>query len=225
MSRRTCHFRQTRPPGFTLIELLTVIAIIAILASILIPVVGRVRESARGTVCGNNVRQWGMAIILFAQDNDGYFMTRGEWPHNNVNDNWASTESIYPYYMDKRDAVRDFRTCPSAIGLPRGTVTYVMSRPLIGGTVAPQNRIPLHAAISPSNLLLFLDSAPQNDGLAILGTLESASNLVGPRSRYDRHGGHMNAVFGDGHVRRIHWGEPRDSHSFTENWSRWLTIQ
>lgn len=61
------------PRAFTLIELLTVIAIIGLLAAILIPVVGRVRESARVTQCGANVRQIGLAFTLYAQDNRGYY--------------------------------------------------------------------------------------------------------------------------------------------------------
>lgn len=54
--------------GFTLIELLTVIAIIGILAAILIPVVGAVRESARGAACASNVRQMLTGIHLYAEE-------------------------------------------------------------------------------------------------------------------------------------------------------------
>src|SRR5699024_9381544 len=57
--------------AFTLIELLTVIAIIGILASILIPVVGAVRENARGAKCTSNMRQMGQAIHMYAQENGG----------------------------------------------------------------------------------------------------------------------------------------------------------
>lgn len=56
-----------------MIELLTVIAIIGILAAILIPVVGRVRESARTSVCASNLRQIGLATHAFASDNNDYF--------------------------------------------------------------------------------------------------------------------------------------------------------
>ncbi|EIQ01216.1 prepilin-type N-terminal cleavage/methylation domain-containing protein [Opitutaceae bacterium TAV1] len=55
--------------AFTLVELLTVIAIIGILAAIIIPAVGKVRQSSRRAVCTSNLRQIGIAAGLFAQDN------------------------------------------------------------------------------------------------------------------------------------------------------------
>lgn len=62
---------KNRTSGFTLIELLTVIAIIAILAAILIPTLGKVRAQARLSNCVSNLRQWAMANLVHAQDHDG----------------------------------------------------------------------------------------------------------------------------------------------------------
>lgn len=84
--------------GFTLIELLTVIAIIGILASILIPVTGQVREQARRSVCQSNIRQQLTAFFVYAEEHgdESYWETH---PTNPIGaDNMP--ESIYPVYVD-----------------------------------------------------------------------------------------------------------------------------
>jgi prepilin-type N-terminal cleavage/methylation domain-containing protein/prepilin-type processing-associated H-X9-DG protein len=62
--------KRRKGKGFTLIELLTVIAIIAVLASILFPVFARAREQARKATCQSNLKQLGLALLMYSQDYD-----------------------------------------------------------------------------------------------------------------------------------------------------------
>lgn len=69
-----------RLAAFTLIELLVVIAIIGILAGILIPAVGKVRESSNSATCVSNLRQIAAAGLMYANENNGRLPTQGKQP-------------------------------------------------------------------------------------------------------------------------------------------------
>jgi len=64
--------------GFTLVELLVVIAVIAILAALLLPALGRGKEQAQATQCRGNLRQWGMGYRMYADDNNDFLPRRGQ---------------------------------------------------------------------------------------------------------------------------------------------------
>ena len=97
--------RSKTKKGFTLIELLVVISIIALLLSILMPALTKVKDQARSAVCKSNLKQWGLCFSMYlVENNEKYavgFSAAGTW------DGWI--EKMEPYYEDG-----DLFICPSA---------------------------------------------------------------------------------------------------------------
>ncbi|MGI5818576.1 MAG: DUF1559 domain-containing protein [Armatimonadota bacterium] len=97
-----------RRKGFTLIELLVVIAIIAILAAILFPVFARAREKARQSSCMSNLKQIGLAHMMYAQDYDERLAPYEVNHGSSLRRASATYDTIYPYINNEQVYI-----CPS----------------------------------------------------------------------------------------------------------------
>lgn len=190
--------------GFTLIELLVVIAIIAILAAILFPVFAKAREKARATSCLNNLKQYGLAYMQYAQDYDEWFP--GFLNGNTTILRRAWYDVISPYVKNTQ-----MLYCPSSMYYlaPNRYATTTTSNPSWGGT--DYYGFNMGTIPNPSEKFLLMDTAGSNaangpvssKSCAVYG-LYVASDAAWGACRghmWPAHNDMANVAFCDGHAK------------------------
>ena len=209
--------RRARRFGFTLVELLVVIGIIALLISILLPSLSRAREAGNRTKCLSNLRQLGMAFVMYCNDNHQNYPraaggTAGGTPEDWIY--WEATrnldESCVGPYLS-RPVNPEMLRCPSDIidGHKYSykysyTVNFNMCKILSQGRTLKTNQVR-----NPSDKILIVEESSEtiDDGCwAWQGTMGNGLNVVS--ARHDRQSenstdltkGRANVAYCDGHA-------------------------
>lgn len=221
MNVRNLEVSKVKRRGFTLIELLVVIAIIAILAAILFPVFARAREKARQTSCLSNLKQLGLAVLMYAQDYDEVLPGMYQWYDPLLPDYPVAFGVVHSWKVPLSPYVRNDQIliCPSLQS--HGTAQNWMYDPQRGGYGVN------HSAVFGYQAWRDLGSGyyPYGTGIGVvplaLITRPSEIYMIGDSNNQDyiqrnhqnnafRHNEMMNMVFVDGHAKAVNKGETMD---------------
>jgi prepilin-type N-terminal cleavage/methylation domain-containing protein len=180
--------------GFTLIELLVVIAIIAILAGMLLPALSRAKESGRRAKCINNLRQIGIGMTIYADDNKDQMLEArfGEVQIclNPPEERAAATVGLT---VNTNSGVSQIWTCPNRPTFPQFEAQYpqwVIGYQYFGGIKTWKNplgdfpsRSPIKSSLSQPGWVMAADANMKVDGRWGGGRDTSFKNMPPHKSR------------------------------------------
>jgi prepilin-type N-terminal cleavage/methylation domain-containing protein len=170
--------------AFTLIELLVVIAIIALLMAILMPALQRVKKQVKEVICQTQLKQLGLALEMYADDNEGHFMD--DWKSWCWGDN--SKNVLWKYYKNEK-----VRICPMSKTVEDGSSRGGKFRTWRYDTPPFISSYCLNAYIlNPSIDLDSYDTCPAGDFWRSVGARGTGSvPLIGDGGVWDGHPKHL----------------------------------
>jgi prepilin-type N-terminal cleavage/methylation domain-containing protein/prepilin-type processing-associated H-X9-DG protein len=220
-----------RRSGFTLIELLVVVAVIGILAGMIFPAVGYVRDKARKDECLNNLRQWGIAMQGYLDEHRGVFPSYGcdaanGEPNLDAPDGWYNVLPLYlsgniPPLKDHKTVprpglgIRSPFLCPSeSVGLGGVTNTtgriYFSSYTLNSWIENSENSKTFSKRLRISQLNAQHNPPVTPAAFVVFSETPSGYHgginlhYLGENEWFPRHARTMNLCFADGHVENVH---------------------
>lgn len=185
--------RTPRRPAFTLVELLIVIAIIAILAAILFPVLARARENARRASCQSNLKQIALGATLYIQDYDEHFPL-GLTKKSEISYS-SSFDLLQPYLKNSQIGI-----CPSDADTPDVILPLPDLSPSSYTSNAKVTTTPFLGEPSPPSMT----SVAEASRLPLVwDAINVSADLVPDVKVMRRHFEGANCMFADGHVKWI----------------------